>query len=212
MRSMKPMKEKDKQVPRDPQKSKADLQDTPTDAEMIELFFARSESALVDCQRKYGRYCHAIAERILGSPQDAEECVNDTWMRAWCSIPPARPARLSAYLGAITRHLAIDRLEEAHAKKRGGGETAEVSEEFWDCLPSAEGNIPDEVAFSDAMNRFLGALDRRTRVVFLQRYWYIVPVREIAEGQGMSEGAVKTLLHRTREKLKAFLEKEGISV
>ncbi len=180
------------------------------DATIIELFFARSEAAISRCMEKYGRYCHTIAERILHSREDAEECVSDTWLRAWHSIPPARPTRLKGYLGTIARHLALDRLDASRAQKRG--EAVEVAEEFWECLPSDEASVADEAAFRDSMDRFLSSLDSRTRVVFLRRYWYICPVREIAEGMGMSEGAVKTLLHRTRVKLKEFLDKEGISI
>ncbi len=191
----------------------ADTRNLP-DSAIVDLYHQRDEGAILASQHKYGRYCHAVAERILQNREDAEECVNDTWLRAWSAMPPARPTRLQGFLGAITRHLALDRLNYARAQKRGGPSSclAEVTDEFWACLPSNEASIADEAAFRDLLNRFLGALDARTRVVFLQRYFYACSVRDIAERAGMSEGAVKLLLYRTRTKLKKFLEKEGISV
>ncbi len=184
------------------------------DSDIIELYHRREEAAIAASARKYGAYCHAVADRILHCREDAEECVNDTWVRAWSAMPPARPTHLKGFLGAITRHLALDRLSHDRAARRGGrdGGIAEVAEEFWECVPDNEASIPDEAAFRDRLDRFLGSLDARDRVVFLQRYFYACPVREIARRAGMSEGAVKTLLHRTRAKLKEFLDKEGISV
>ncbi len=181
-----------------------------SDSAIIDLYHNRSETAIAATERKYGRYCYTVAVRILHNEQDAEECVNDTWLRAWGAMPPAKPTRLGAFLAAITRHLALDRLDHRHAKGRDS--LVEVSEEFWLCVPSNEGDIPDEAAFYDRLNRFLGSLDCRTRVIFLRRYWYAIPIREIAEAADMSEGAVKTLLHRTRKKLKDFFDKEGVSI
>ncbi len=183
---------------------------TLQDSVIIELYHARNEAAIAACEQKYGRYCHAVAERILHDPQDAEECVNDTWLEAWHAMPPARPTRLGGFLAAITRHIALDRLDYRRARGRDG--IVEVAEEFWDCLPSDEASLADEAAFRDRLDRFLGALDARTRVIFLRRYWYACPIRDIAEAAGISEGAVKSLLHRTRKRLKEFLEEEGITI
>ncbi len=193
-------------IPQEPLIHDSHLSDTA----IIELYHQRDEAAIAACEQKYGRYCHIVAERILHNPQDAEECVNDTWIEAWSVMPPKRPTRLGGFLAAITRHLALDRMDHMHAKKRNG--IAEVADEFWDCVPDREESVTDEIIFRERLNAFLSSLDRRTRVVFMQRYWYLCPVREIATRMDMSESAVKTLLHRTRAKFKVFLEKEGISV
>ncbi len=181
-----------------------------SDTDIVELYHNRSETAIAESQKKYGRYCHAVAERILRSPQDAEECVSDTWMAAWSAMPPERPTRLGGYLAAITRHIALDRMDRMHAQKRCG--VVEVSEEFWECVPDSAESIADAVIFRERINAFLHSLDRRTRIIFMQRYWYICSIREIAERMGMTENNVKVILHRTREKFKQFLEKEGITV
>ncbi len=180
------------------------------DEAIVELYHKRDEAAIAESQRKYGAYCHRVADRILCNLQDAEECVNDTWVEAWGAMPPKRPACLGGFLAAITRHISLDRLDYNRARKRSG--LVEVSEEFWECVPADEASIEDEAAAADRLGRFLGSLDARTRVIFLQRYFYLCPVKDIASRAGMSESAVKTLLFRTRGKLREFLEKEGISV
>lgn len=184
------------------------------DHQIIDLYWNRSQEALTATAEKYGRYCQAIACRILGSREDGEECVNDAYLRAWNAIPPQRPDSLQAYLGAITRNLSLDRYRSAGAEKRGAGQAALVLEELRDCVPApgASGQLDEALALRDALNRFLEALAPQTRIVFLRRYWYFLPIREIAASCGMSEGKAKMVLLRTRRKLKAYLEKEGISL
>lgn len=183
-----------------------------TDQEIIDLYFARSEDAIAETCRRYGGYLSVIANSILGNHEDTEECVNDTYLCAWDSIPPARPYSLKAYLGKITRNLAIHRWEKATAEKRGGGEIPLVLSELSECLPdrsSAEDGIAEHI-LTDALNRFLGSISKEQRIVFLRRYWYNASVTEIANDMSMTEGKVKSILHRLRGKLRLILEKEGI--
>ncbi len=181
------------------------------DREIVERYFLRDESAIAESQAKYGRYCHSIAYHILYSHEDSEECVNDTWLRAWNAMPPHRPERLSAFLGKITRNLALSRYRQLTADKRGGGETVLALDELSECLPDTQGgDASDELALSEAINRFLRRLPERAMIIFLRRYFYFLSVGEIADGLSVSESLVKVTLSRTRAKFKAFLEKEGI--
>ncbi len=125
------------------------------DKEIIKLYFGRHEEAISETEKKYGRYCHYIARNILGNDEDSEECVNDTYLRAWESIPPACPENLAAYLGKITRNLAIGRYREKYSKKRGGGETAIALDELSECIADGSGDISDQVVLENALNRFL---------------------------------------------------------
>ena len=181
------------------------------DDEIVSMYHARDEQAIGESARKYGRYCHSIAYAILQNDQDAEECVNDTYVRAWESMPPHKPSRLSTYLGKLTRNLSISRHRHTHADKRWAGSDA-VYDEMAECLPdeSSTGELSDEIALKDAINGFLGSLPSKTRMVFMQRYWYFCPVTAIARNLGMSESDVKVTLLRTRQKFRTHLEKEGI--
>ncbi len=180
------------------------------DRAIIELYWQRAETAIVESHHAYGAYCHSIAMHILHSREDAEECVNDTWLAAWKAIPPARPQNLKGFFGSITRHIALDRYDREHAKKRDG--VAQVAEEFWDCVPDTEEPILEEIIFKERINAFLGTLDRETRIIFLQRYWYMCPVRDIARRLHMKESHVRVILYRTREKLRVYLGKEGVTI
>lgn len=182
------------------------------DHSIVDLYWARCESAIARTAEKYGRYCHAIAYRILGSHEDSEECVSDTFIKAWNAIPPERPEHLDAFLGTITRNLSLDRYRKNTAEKRNGGHTLLVLEELRDCLPDRRGDgcLDDALALSDVLNRFLSALPPQTRRIFLRRYWYFCSVKEIAAEDHLTEGKVKMLLLRTRRKLKQHLEKEGV--
>lgn len=182
------------------------------DNQIMELYWSRSEDAIAATSEKYGRYCHAIADHILGSREDSEECVNDAYLRLWNAIPPRRPEHLGAFLGAITRNLALDRYRSAGAEKRGAGQTAAVLEELERCAPAGgrSGRLDDALALTDALNRFLASLPPQTRRIFMGRYWYFHTIREIAAAYGLSEGKVKMTLLRTRRKLKAHLEKEEV--
>lgn len=183
------------------------------DKQMLDMLWARDENALYAMQQQYSKYCHYIALRILDDEQDAEEVVNDTWNRAWSTIPPCRPEPLKAYLGTLCRNLAIHRYEQRHAQKRMG-QTWLCLDELAECLP-ADGSTLDpaeQVHLRDTLNAFLSSLPRQTRNVFLSRYWYNSPLAEIADAYGMRENAVANLLLRTRKKLKQKLEKEGFFV
>ncbi len=183
------------------------------DHEIVALFWARSEEAIRQASSKYGRYCRYIAEGILHSREDSEECVNDALLQAWRTIPPHRPERLAVFLGKITRNLSLNRWERERAQKRGGGEVSLALEELQDCLPAPNsGQLVEDLALSEACNRFLAALPAEARKIFLRRYWYFSPVKEIAADYGLSESKVKMSLLRSRKKLKRWLEKEGIDL
>ena len=184
------------------------------DQQIVDLYWTRSERALSETAAKYGGYCHAIAYRILQNPEDSEECVNDTSLHAWKAMPPARPQRLGVYLGKITRNLSLDRWRLTRREKRGGGQVALALEELQDCIPAQGGpeQILDDILLTAVLDCFLAALSQEARVIFLQRYWYLLSIREIAAGLGASESKVKMSLLRSRKELKVQLEKEGFSV
>ena len=181
------------------------------DAEIVALYWARDERAVSESAARYGGYCRAIAERILDNREDAEECVNDTWVGAWWSIPPQRPALLSAYLGKLTRRIALKRLRGRLAARRGGGQAALALEELDDCIPGGQraDEALDARELGRLIDRFLDALPETETRVFVCRYWYLDPVAEIAERFGFSQSKVKSMLHRTRGKLRERLQKEG---
>ena len=181
------------------------------DATIIQLFWDRNQSAIEQSDKKYGRYCFTVANRILDSREDSFECVNDTWHNAWRAIPPEKPSKLQAFFGRIARNLALDRYEYNNAQKRNARlETA--MDEYWECIPNGEALIEDRILLKDLLNRFLASLDKQTRIIFLQRYWYICTPREIARSMGLSENNVNVILHRTRNRFKLYLQKEGIFV
>ena len=184
------------------------------DKRIVELFWQRSETAISETDKKYRRYCHAVAHGILDSNEDSEECVNDTFMRAWNTIPPKRPDRLSAFLARIVRNLAFDKYRERYAKKRGRGNIEYILDELQGCIPSFDPNVDmtDDILLRDALNSFLRSLAEDNMQIFMHRYWYGGTVRQIAEKHGLSENSVKVRLHRMRDQLKAHLEKEGIKV
>ena len=182
------------------------------DERIIELYFSRSEDAIAETAKKYGRYCHTVAFRILRSASEAEECVDDTYMRAWGAIPPDRPRKLSAYLARITRNLALDRYGKARAAKRYSTVTVALDELTEVISDPADGELCEGLALAEALNHFLGGLPENERRVFLQRYWYLLSVREIAEENRLTETNVKVMLFRVREKLKGYLTFRGITV
>lgn len=183
------------------------------DQQIVDLYFARSESAITETDRKYGRYCHSIAYNILEDHEDAEEIVNDTYLKAWNTIPPNRPDPLKPYVGMISRHLSLDRYEEYHTQKRGG-QVPLVLEELAECIPDNDSreDIGESVALKDALAKFIRSLPDKTQMIFLRRYWYASSAAEIAEEYGMRENSVNVLLHRTRKKLKDHLQKEGFDL
>ena len=181
------------------------------DSQIIALYWQKDPDAITETARKYGRYCFTIAENILHDPEDSEECVNDTWLRAWNAIPPQRPDKLQLFLAKIVRNLAFDRFQARHAEKRGGGETALVLEELSECLA---GGTDAETVYAaqeleQCVRQFAASLPERTAGVFLRRYFFTEPVADIAKRFGLTEGHVMVLLSRTRKKLRAHLLKEG---
>lgn len=181
------------------------------DCEIVRLYFARKEQAIRESEAKYGTYCRRIAANILDSGQDAEECVNDTWLHAWNAIPPQRPRILSAFLGRITRNLAFNRWKWDRAAKRGGGEVALALDELAECVSGAdtvEGEL-DRAEFAGTLNDFLASLPKAQRTAFLARYWYAQSLKTIAVRQGRSEDAVAQSLARTRKKLRVYLTERG---
>lgn len=179
---------------------------------IIDLYWARSEDAIYETKRKYGNYAYSIAYNILANNEDSEECVSDTYMAAWKSIPPKRPAILATYLGKITRHFAIDRWRKGNRHKRGGGEIVFALEELDECVPdshSVEETI-EQKRLAIVFNQFLESLPETQRRIFLCRYWYLDSISDIAEYFGFSDSKVTSMLHRTRKKLRLVLEREDL--
>lgn len=183
------------------------------DNTIIDLYFERSEKAVKESEIKYGGICHRIAENILSNRADSDECVNDTWMSAWGAMPPERPDCLGAFFARITRNISISRWRKNSAQKRKGDEAAICLDELNECLSDCNGNrFPENYEIRDALNRFLGTLNEKARIIFMQRYWYVCTIRQIADEHSIKEGAVKMSLMRTRNRLKEFLDEEGFDI
>lgn len=182
------------------------------DKQIVDLYWERSEKAITETDAKYGGYCYSVANNILNNHADAEECVNDTYLSAWNSMPPHRPSVLSTFLGKITRRISIDKWRKSGAEKRGGGQTAVVLDELSECIPdkSSVEHAVDAQILSDVINSFVKDLSDKDRHVFLCRYFYLDSVESISDRFGYSHSKVKSTLHRTRQKLRARLEKEGL--
>lgn len=181
------------------------------DEHILELYINRNESAIAESSRQYGRYCYSISYNILSDKEDAEECVNDTWLRTWNAIPPQRPSKLSFFVGRITRNLSLDKFKAKKTKKRGGEMTI-ILGELDDCIPS-DHDVEQAILEKDlaeTINRFLRTLPERECNLFLARYWYSHSQAEIAAQFAMKENNVKASLFRTRTKLKTHLQEEGI--
>lgn len=181
------------------------------DEQIIRLYFDRSEEAIRETAAKYGIYLHTIAKRILHNEEEAEESVNDTYHSAWNTMPPKEPNNLRLFLAKITRNISLDKLEYLLAKKRNSDMTI-LLEEIAECVPSGKSveRAMESAQITQAINTFLHTLDQDSRVLFVQRYWYAKSVREIAAERHDSESKVKSSLFRTRKRLKAYLEEEGI--
>ena len=181
------------------------------DNRIIDLYFVRDERAIEHTDAKYGRLLRHVAYTILHSTPDSDECVNDTYMKAWGAMPPARPNVLSAFLSKITRNLSINRYLQNKARNRMM-HTDLVFEEFAECVPDTAGPISDDIALKDAINGFLELLGESSRKIFVKRYFYMMSVREISIDMKTSVSNVKVSLMRTRGKFKDYLEKAGISI
>lgn len=182
------------------------------DQKIIDLYWSRSEDAISETAAKYDGYCYSIAYNILANNEDAEESVSDTHMAAWKAMPPRRPSILATFLGKITRHLAIDRWRSRNRYKRGGGEIILALEELEECVSDSETveKAYERKQMAAVLNRFLESLPETERRVFLCRYWYLDPIADIANYYGFSNSKVTSMLHRTRGKLRALLEKEDL--
>lgn len=182
------------------------------DAAIVNLYWERSERAIEETAAKYGKYCHAIAYNILYNEEDAKECVNDTYMGAWNSMPPHRPEILSTFLGKITRRISLKKWRYKNAEKRGGGEVTLALEELMECIP-AGGQVGERIEaeeLSRSISQFLHKLMDTDRRIFVLRYWYLKPVTEISNQFGFSESKVKSILYRVRGRLLEYLKKEGV--
>lgn len=182
------------------------------DKQIVELYWQRNESAIDETASKYGPYCHSIAYNILDNDADAEESVNDTYLDAWNSMPPHRPSILATFLGKITRRISIDRWRKRSAEKRGDGQITVVLDELEECLTDGK-SVEQEVEakiLSEVINSFVKSLPDTEQRVFLCRYWYMDSIETIAKEFGFSQSKVKSMLYRTREKLRARLIKEGL--
>ena len=181
------------------------------DNHIVDLYWQRNESAISETAEKYGKYLHSISYQILQNAADAEECVNDTYNDAWQSIPPHRPSILSTFLGKITRRISIDLWRRYSAEKRGGGVTALALDELEECVSGKE-DVMDEVErieLQKKLNDFLLLLPQFERQVFMCRYWYMDTISDTAKQFACSESKIKSMLYRTRNKLRTMLEKEG---
>lgn len=182
------------------------------DEQILGLYFARDTSAIDETSTKYGVKLFRISQNMLSSAQDAEECVNDTYLGAWNAIPPEHPLYFFAFLAKLCRNLTCNRIDWLHAAKRHAPLIA-LTEELENCLPDPACTRQLESAeLGTLLSAFLRTLQKDSRLVFLRRYWYAESIREIAQRYAMSEGQVKSLLFRTRKKLRTYLEKEGITV
>ena len=182
------------------------------DEQIIDLYLQRNENAVAQTEQKYTNYCRAVASRILNSPEDAEEALNDTWLAAWNCIPPNLPKCLRTFLGRITRNISLKKVRSDNTLKRGAAEVRVVFEEVEEWLAS-EDSIDKQIseqALTDSINAFLDDLSDTERNVFVRRYWYMQPVAEIAESHKFSESKVKSMLFRIRKKLYDKLKKENL--
>ena len=183
------------------------------DSQIIELYFQRKEQAISATAAKFGSYCMKIASNILRDRRDAEEAVSDAWMDAWSKIPPTRPGSLQAFLGTLTRRRALDRYDALSAQKRGGGQADLALEELAQCVSGEDTERTVEAKELAAhIGTFLRSLPPAERRAFVCRYWYLDPIEDIAERFGFSKSKVKSMLHRTRKKMRVYLEKEGVEL
>ena len=184
------------------------------DHDIIELYFARDERAIRESSEKYGSYCLSIAQNILRNLQDAEECVNDTWLRAWNAIPPARPDRLQQFLGSITRHVSLDRYRRNNRKSNIGSDVSVALDEIQEMLASDVNVVTqaEEREMVAAIDRFLWSLSERECNLFIRRYYHLDAIKDISKRYGLSVANVKKILSRTRTKMREFLEKEGYTL
>ena len=184
------------------------------DSAIVELYHRREERAIAETDKKYGGLCRSIALRLLGVREDAEECVNDTWLRAWNAMPPQRPGILSAFFGKLTRNLSLDRWRQGRAAKRGGDQVEVALHELEECLPDRHG--PDEALEAKETAALISGFLRRQseldRALFVRRYFHLESLQSLEERFHLSTGQVKSRLHRIRGRLRRELAQEGVAV
>ena len=179
------------------------------DSKIIDLYFERNEAAITETDQKYGAYCRSIAWNILQNHEDSEECVSDTWLRAWNAMPPQRPRVLRQFLAKITQNLSFDRFRADHAQKRGSGEVPLALEELKECVGTGDpATDAERKLLEELIGQFLQQLSQRDRGVFLRRYFYMESHKDIAARYGMKETNVRLCLSRTRQRLREYLRKE----
>ena len=180
------------------------------DYKIVDLYWARQETAIAETQKKYGKMLHSLSYSLLSSWEDAEECVNDTYIGAWNTMPDARPMYLGPYLSKITRRISIDRWRYDHRAKRGG--MGAVVEELTDCIPDESTPMAEyeRGLLRGELNAFLATLNEEKRAMFVRRYFFAQPLSQIAEEMGVGEAKVKVTLHRLREQLKIRLAARGL--
>lgn len=181
---------------------------------IIQLYWDRNDQAIQATSDKYGPYCKAIARNILNSEEDAEECVNDTYLNAWNAMPTHWPEQLAAFLGKITRNLSFNKYKHNHTEKRGGGEMALILDELTDCVSDKDAidQVIDRQELIKSIHSYLRSLSASKRNLFVRRYWYADSVAEIARDSGMLHGTVSKTLERTRKELKAYLIERGFAL
>lgn len=189
-----------------PRKTKSyRLEKTVRESEIIALFFARDEAALTSVQEDYGAYCSTIARNILADQEDVKECVNDTWLKAWETIPPNKPQSLLAYLGRITRNHAINMVRNQNRQKRAGNKYTVALDELGEAAAAADGNRELEgigtSKLAEIINEFLEQLPKEKRIIFVRRYFYMDAVADIAASNGLTESSIKVSLMRMRRQL-----------
>lgn len=182
------------------------------DRKIVDLYWQRSEDAIPETSAKYGSYCRIIAYNVLANNEDSEECVNDTWLGAWNSMPKNKPEFLAPYLGKLTRWISLTRLRNTNTMKHGSGELAIALDELSDCLDSGcdTQRQVEMKELSLAIRSFLAGMEETRRNVFIARYWFLASIDEIAKSFGFGKSKVKSMLMRTRRDLKAFLEEEEL--
>jgi RNA polymerase sigma-70 factor (ECF subfamily) len=179
------------------------------DNEILTLYYNRDESAITATASKYGNYCTKIAMNILQNNQDSDECVNDTWLKAWNAIPPQEPTVLASFLGKITRNLSLNRYNAAKSKKH----MPLLLDELSDCITNSR-SLEDDFDIRETgktISDFLRSIDEEPRLIFVRRYWYTDSIAEIAVQFNMSQSKVKSMLLRTRNKMKLYLQERGIN-
>ncbi len=184
------------------------------DTGIIQLYWDRNDQAIKVTSDKYGHYCKAIARNILNNEEDAEECVNDTYLNAWNSMPPHWPEQLATFLGKITRNLSFNKYKHNHTEKRGGDEITLVLDELVDCISDIDDveQVIDRQELIKTINSFVKSLPVSKRNIFVRRYWYVDSVAEIAHDNGMLQGTVSKTLERTRKQLKVYLIERGFEI